>query len=62
MWYGSKFPDAPPVWITQEQFVHLWNTPTRVFLWTDREDPPELAGQTVHELAHSGGKFIYTNF
>ena len=62
MWYGSKFPDAPPVWITAEQFVHLWNTPTRVFLWTDREDPPELAGQAVHELAHSGGKFIYTNF
>jgi len=62
MWYGSKFPDAPPVWITAVEFLHMWNTPARVFLWTDREDPPELAGQAAHELAHSGGKFIYTNF
>jgi 4-amino-4-deoxy-L-arabinose transferase-like glycosyltransferase len=62
MWYGSKFPDAPPVWITPQQLANLWNSPARVFLWTDREDPPELAGQTAHEVAHSGGKFIYTNF
>ncbi|HEX6503564.1 MAG TPA: glycosyltransferase family 39 protein [Terriglobales bacterium] len=62
MWYGSKFADAPPVWISPEQFGNLWNSPTRVFLWTDRENPPELAGRTTHELSHSGGKFIYTNF
>lgn len=62
MWYGSKFPDAPQVWITAEEFMRLWTSPTRVFLWSDRDDPPELVGKPVHTLAQRGGKFIYTNF
>jgi hypothetical protein len=62
MWYGSKFPDAPPVWITARDLRNLWNSPTRVFLWTDREDPPELSGQSAHKVAHGGGKYIYSNF
>jgi hypothetical protein len=62
MWYGSKFPDAPQVWITTEQFAALWHSPAHVFLWTDREDPLELQGKPAHIFAHSGGKFIYTNF
>jgi 4-amino-4-deoxy-L-arabinose transferase-like glycosyltransferase len=62
MWYGSKFPDAPPVWITAAQFADLWQGPARVFLWTDHEDPPELQGRPAYTLAHAGGKFIYTNF
>jgi hypothetical protein len=62
MWYGSKFPDAPQVWITADQFAKLWSSPTRVFLWSDREDPPEVQGKTAFPFAHSGGKFIYTNF
>jgi 4-amino-4-deoxy-L-arabinose transferase-like glycosyltransferase len=62
MWYGSKFPDAPEVWITVDQFAKLWSSPTHVFLWSDREAPSELQGKAAHVFAHSGGKFIYTNF
>jgi cytochrome bd-type quinol oxidase subunit 2 len=62
MWYGSKFPDAPPVWITAGNFSNLWSSSTRVFLWSDREDPPELQGKPAYVFAHSGGKLIYTNF
>jgi 4-amino-4-deoxy-L-arabinose transferase-like glycosyltransferase len=62
MWYGSKFSDAPPVWISPQELAKLWSSPLRVFLWTERENPPELAGEPVHELARSGGKYIYTNF
>jgi 4-amino-4-deoxy-L-arabinose transferase-like glycosyltransferase len=62
MWYGSKFPDAPPAWISHDEFAKMWISPTHVFLWTDQQYPPELSGKTVHELARSGGKFIYTNF
>jgi len=62
MWYGSKFPDAPQVWITSDEFTNLWISPTHVFLWSDHENPPELQGKFAHILAHSGGKFIYTNF
>ncbi len=62
MWYGSKFPDAPQVWITVEQFAELWGSATHVFLWSDRENPPELQGKRGYVFAHSGGKLIYTNF
>ena len=61
MWYGAQFPDAPRVWETQSSFTELWKGANRIFLWTERENPPELAGLTVHELARSGGKFIYSN-
>jgi 4-amino-4-deoxy-L-arabinose transferase-like glycosyltransferase len=61
MWYGSKFPDAPPVWETPASFSRLWNGGGRVFLWSDRNDPPELQGKTAYVVARSGGKIIYTN-
>jgi 4-amino-4-deoxy-L-arabinose transferase-like glycosyltransferase len=61
LWYGSKFPDAPRVFETQASFDALWSGPTRVFLWTDRQDPKELHGATCYVLAHSGGKSILTN-
>jgi len=49
------------VWETQSSFTDLWKAPGRVFLWTEEEKPPALAGLDVHELARSGGKFIYSN-
>lgn len=61
LWYGSKFPDAPHVFETPESFAALWNGPTRIFLWTDQEDPKELHGMTSFSLARSGGKSILTN-
>jgi 4-amino-4-deoxy-L-arabinose transferase-like glycosyltransferase len=61
MWYGAQFPDAPHIWETQSSFTDLWKGPGRVFLWTEEEKPPALAGLDVHELARSGGKFIYSN-
>src|SRR5262249_16207590 len=30
LWYGSQFPDAPPVWLTQKTFEPLWYGPHRV--------------------------------
>ncbi len=61
MWYGALFPDAPRVWETQASFTDLWKGPGRIFLWTEQEAPPALAGLTARQLARSGGKFIYTN-
>jgi len=61
MWYGAQFPDAPRIWETQSSFVDLWKGPGRVFLWTEEEKPRVLADLDVHELARSGGKFIYSN-
>jgi len=66
MWYGTQFPDAPPVWQTQESFTSLWNGttpngPQRVFLWTDQDDPPALRGLVSYVIARRGGKTIYSN-
>ncbi|MBV9181127.1 MAG: glycosyltransferase family 39 protein [Acidobacteria bacterium] len=61
LWYGSKFPDAPRVFETPSSFAELWNSSTRVFLWTDQENPAELSGLSHYVLARSGGKAIFTN-
>jgi hypothetical protein len=61
MWYGSRFPDAPKVWETPEELAELWAGSARVFLWTDRENPPELEGKASRVIARSGGKLIYSN-
>jgi hypothetical protein len=61
LWYGAKFPDAPHVFETPQSFAALWSGPTRVFLWTDQEEPKELAGMQHFLVARSGGKAIFTN-
>ncbi len=61
MWYGAQFPDAPHIWETQSSFSDLWKGPGRVFLWTEEQKPQALAHLEVHEIARSGGKFIYSN-
>ncbi len=61
LWYGAKFPDAPHVFETPQSFAYLWAGAARVFLWTDQDDPKELAGIPHFLLARSGGKAIFTN-
>ncbi len=61
LWYGEKFPDAPHVFETQQSLAVLWAGAARVFLWTDQDDPKELAGMPHFALARSGGKAIFTN-
>ena len=61
LWYGAKFPDAPHVFETPESFAALWNSPTRVFLWTDQDDPKQLRGMTFFLVSRYGGKSILTN-
>jgi 4-amino-4-deoxy-L-arabinose transferase-like glycosyltransferase len=62
IWYGSLFPEAPKIFETNESFARLWNSPTRVFLWTEEENKPgALMPGNVYEVARSGGKVILTN-
>jgi 4-amino-4-deoxy-L-arabinose transferase-like glycosyltransferase len=62
MWYGAQFPDAPRVWETQASFATSWNSPERVFLWTDQDDPQALKGLTSYIVARRGGKTVYSNW
>jgi 4-amino-4-deoxy-L-arabinose transferase-like glycosyltransferase len=65
LWYGSFYPDAPQIFHDNASFKELWNGPSRVYLWTEEDRRgAALEGidpDTVHELAHSGGKVILTN-
>jgi 4-amino-4-deoxy-L-arabinose transferase-like glycosyltransferase len=61
LWYGAKFPEAPHVFESQTSFAELWNSPTTVFLWTDRDHPAALTSLAHFPLAYSGGKTIFTN-
>jgi len=61
LWYGSQFPDAPRVFESEASFQALWNSPTRVFFWTDQAQPKELDGGKWYAVGHNGGKSILTN-
>ncbi|MGH9492124.1 MAG: ArnT family glycosyltransferase [Terriglobales bacterium] len=65
LWYGSLFPDAPPVHVDHAWLAQQWNGPARVFLWTEKQHRERaLLGidpQQVWEFASSGGKVILTN-
>jgi 4-amino-4-deoxy-L-arabinose transferase-like glycosyltransferase len=61
LWYGSFFPDAPPIFEDLNTLGVLWRGDRRVFMWQDKSQPlPKLPGK-VYVLADSGGKQIVTN-
>jgi 4-amino-4-deoxy-L-arabinose transferase-like glycosyltransferase len=40
IWYGSRFPDAPPIFDDDAAFEKLWRGPNTVFLLTDAKAKP----------------------
>ena len=64
LWYGSFWPDAPPIFETESTLHQLWASPQRIFLLTynptDRTQALAPFGP-VHTLASAGGKTILTN-
>jgi 4-amino-4-deoxy-L-arabinose transferase-like glycosyltransferase len=64
LWYGSFWPDSPPIFETEESLRQLWASPRRIFLFT--YDPAtrtrDLAPYgAIHALASEGGKTVLTN-
>jgi 4-amino-4-deoxy-L-arabinose transferase-like glycosyltransferase len=61
LWYGSFFPDAPPIFEDTVSLSLKWTDRRRVFLWQDLSQPvPALPGRTYF-IAQSGGKEIISN-
>jgi len=64
LWYGSFFPDAPPIFETRASLAQKWASSQRVFLWQSLTDQPNqlppLPGP-VYILVKSGGKEIVSN-
>jgi 4-amino-4-deoxy-L-arabinose transferase-like glycosyltransferase len=63
-WFGSFWPDAPAIFLTDSDLVSLWAGPHRVFLLTYHPEARsrDLAkAHCVYDLASSGGKTVLTN-
>jgi hypothetical protein len=64
LWYGSLFPDCPPIFDDDESFRKLWTGTQRVFLVTFSPERKEYFagyGRPVYEIAHSGDKAVLSN-
>ncbi len=64
LWYGSFWPDAPPIFETESSLRQLWASPRRIFLFTysPRARIRDLTPiGPVHTLAATGGKTVLTN-
>jgi hypothetical protein len=63
-WFGSFWPDAPPIFETEASLRRLWKGPQRIFLLTytpasRRTDLQDFG--PVHVVASEGGKTVLTN-
>jgi 4-amino-4-deoxy-L-arabinose transferase-like glycosyltransferase len=63
--YGSKFPDAPKIFINDRDFSALWHGRTRMFLIVPRGQRPSamarLPATSTWFVAQVGGKGVYAN-
>jgi 4-amino-4-deoxy-L-arabinose transferase-like glycosyltransferase len=63
--YGSAAPDAPHVFIDDEQWKKIWLAPERCYLVASRSALPRLDNLVGHDrlivVAASGGKLILSN-
>ena len=62
---GSLYPDAPHIFLTDQEFLSLWQGSQRVFLFVPenkRKDAARrLPADGTYLIARSGGKAIYSN-
>ena len=64
MWFGSTFPDAPKIWLKDEDLLRVWSSPTRVFLFVttyQKAKVDALIQSPRYVIAESSGKTIYSN-
>jgi len=62
---GSHYRDAPHIFLTDPEFLALWHSPQRVFLFVPVEHraaaAQRLPAAGTYLLAESGGKAVYSN-
>jgi 4-amino-4-deoxy-L-arabinose transferase-like glycosyltransferase len=63
LWFGSLFPDAPPIFLEDAQLTERWAGPNRMYFVTGDEKKKDFLQKIgpVYVLAQSGGKFVLTN-
>ncbi len=64
MYFGSTFPDAPPIFVTPEELLAKWGTGRRKILFIPQErhaDADRLLGSKAIVLAETSGKLLVTD-
>ncbi len=64
MWFGSTYPDAPRIFLDDEDLRTAWNSSTRVFLFVpayERARVDALLSDQKYVAAESSGKVVYSN-
>ncbi|HMK28785.1 MAG TPA: glycosyltransferase family 39 protein [Terriglobales bacterium] len=64
MWFGSTYPDAPRIFLTDADLLEAWNSGPRVFLFVPAHQLARvdslIAGEK-HVVGESSGKVVYSN-
>jgi 4-amino-4-deoxy-L-arabinose transferase-like glycosyltransferase len=64
MWWGSTYPDAPHIFLDDEDLLRAWNSPQRVFLFVpqhERAKVEALLPGPLHIASEASGKVIFEN-
>jgi 4-amino-4-deoxy-L-arabinose transferase-like glycosyltransferase len=64
MWWGSTYPDAPHIFLDDEDLQRAWNSRERVFLFVPQQDRAKveaLLPAPLHVASEASGKVIFTN-
>jgi len=64
MWFGSQFPDAPPIFLEEGDLARAWTERDRIFLFVppdQRARADQVVPQPRYIVARSSGKVIYSN-
>lgn len=64
MWFGSTYPDAPKIFLDDQDLLKEWNSGDRVFLFVpayERQTVDSLIPSQKFVAAESSGKIIYSN-
>jgi 4-amino-4-deoxy-L-arabinose transferase-like glycosyltransferase len=61
--YGSYAPGAPQVFLDDQRFAALWQSPERLYLAVEKPalDRIRSLAPSLHLVKESGGKFLFTN-
>ena len=63
MWFGSTFPDAPKIYLSDADLLHDWTGAGRIFLFVPPHQKAKvdtlLSNRFV--VAQASGKFVYSN-
>jgi hypothetical protein len=62
--WGSRYPDAPKIFLKDADLLARWHSPQRTFLFVTPDDASKvkaLLGDDEHVVAESSGKLLLSN-